>query len=826
MVAALLTAFILLAQTPTLPRLAGQPLADALRAIDARGLTIVFADDLVRPDMRVREEPRSTALRDVLDDILKPHGLTTRAREDGALVVVLRFDTAVDVAAAETELPPVRTSIEVPGIQARQTPGGFENIFHTLQLLPGVTATSEYGSRQSVRGGGPDQNLIVMDDIELRNPYRLFGIASGINPDTVDRFDLFAGAFSAKHGDRLSSLLQIDTRDGRRDKALRGSVNASITDMNAVFEGRLPGGRRGSWLVTTRRTYYDLLLGRVSEGIRRYPMFADGQAKVVWEPAPRWKVVAHALVSHENTDARPTPTGRDDDFDGSAMARTRTALAAVTLDRSFARQARLRSTLSASTLTDTFDLHAGGCIDGIRPNVPGDFSSCRHPPVIGHSVRARDWTLREAFSAPIGTRHAIDAGTQVRAGRSELSVSAAGDDFPAISLPGLGMLGLGHLPWHVDNTPFESGRDGGAAAAWLEDHVEATGALTLVPGVRLDRLSSTGETLASPRLAATLALGRATRLTGSAGVHYQSPGYDKAFLGGEAFAIDLSSPAAQGLRSERAVQAVGGIERDLARGLRVRVEGYARRLDRLIVGRLETDDERARRVATYLGFDEFGLAGEIPTERLITYVPSNDGAGHVNGLEVFMERKPVGTATRLTGWLSYTLSKADRRAYGLIYPFDYDRRHALAMLAQYRVSARMTAAASFQASSGFPVTLPSGTRAAAATFPVGHGSVVRYPLFTERGDPAYTLDYGSMTRINASRLPASSRLDVRVTWGSETGTGHWTYYVDVINVLNTHNKTAVFSELGYNPLGPRPRVINTFAGGYPIVPTAGVRWRF
>src|SRR5262245_565485 len=785
---------MLFGQTSAAPQLAGLTLADALRAIEARGIRMVFADDLVRPEMRVRAEPRSTALPHIVDEILKPHGLTTRKRDDGALVVVLRFDTAVDVAAPDAVLPPVRASMEVPAIQVRETPGALENVFHTLQLLPGVTATSDFGSRQSVRGGGPDENLIVMDDIELHNPYRLFGVASGVNPDTVENFELSAGAFSARYGDRLSSLLQIDTRDGRRDRAFGGAANLSLTDANVVFEGRLPRGARGSWLVTTRRTYYDLVAGRVSSDVRRYPTFADGQTKIVWEPSPRWKLVGHVLVSRESTDARPDPSNDDgyDGFQGTALAKTRTALAAVTLDRTFRNHANLRSTLSISRLRDEFDLRSDVCSNAMRPNIPDAPGACLHPPVIGHSVHVRDWTLRESFSTRAGTRHAIDAGVQVRASRSTLAASAGGDDFPAISLPGLGMLGIGHLPWHVDNEAFQSSVDGATASAWVEDRFEPARGIRLVPGVRLDRLSSTDETLAAPRFAASLALGRATRLTGSAGVHYQSPGYDKAFLGGAAFAVDLSSPEAQGLRSERAAQAVIGLERVLPHAMRVRVEGYMRRLDRLIVGRLETDPDRARRISEYQYWEELGYAADVPRDRLITAVPANEGSGRVKGLEVLAERRG-DPAARLTGWLSYTLSKADRRAYGLVYPFDYDRRHAAAVVAQYRVSARLTASASLQLASGFPVTLPAGARVASANYPTDSGGVVRFPLLFDptvqrRETPVFVLDYGEMNRINGTRLPSTSRLDVRATWGSRTGTGHWTFYVDVINVLNTRNK--------------------------------------
>ena len=77
----------------------------------------------------------------------------------------------------------------------------------------------------------------------------------------------------------------------------------------------------------------------------------------------------------------------------------------------------------------------------------------------------------------------------------------------------------------------------------------------------------------SPRFAFSMAFGGRTTLTGSAGVHYQSPGYDKSFLGGSAFALNLTSPEASTLKSERAIQAVIGVERQLSGGLRLRVEG-------------------------------------------------------------------------------------------------------------------------------------------------------------------------------------------------------------------------------------------------------------
>ena len=69
-----------------------------------------------------------------------------------------------------------------------------------------------------------------MDGIEIHNPYRLFGLTSAFNPELVEKFELSAGAFSARYGDRLSSILQVENRDGEKDRGIRGSTTLSITD--------------------------------------------------------------------------------------------------------------------------------------------------------------------------------------------------------------------------------------------------------------------------------------------------------------------------------------------------------------------------------------------------------------------------------------------------------------------------------------------------------------------------------------------------------------------------------------------------------------------
>src|SRR6185436_8342626 len=99
-------------------------------------------------------------------------------------------------------------------------------------------ATDEFGSKLSIRGGAPDQNLTMMDGVEVHNPYRLFGLTSAFNPETVARFELLAGGFGARYGDRLSSVILVENRDGEAARLFSGSGSVSITDGNIIGEGR------------------------------------------------------------------------------------------------------------------------------------------------------------------------------------------------------------------------------------------------------------------------------------------------------------------------------------------------------------------------------------------------------------------------------------------------------------------------------------------------------------------------------------------------------------------------------------------------------------
>lgn len=241
------------------------------------------------------------------------------------LLAEARFSETVEVIArGETSAGPAPLPVKPDAVLAQA--GVADNVFRTLHTMAGVAAANDFESRISVRGGGPDQNLTVMDGVEIHNPYRLFGLTSAFNPEIVSDFELATGAFSVRHGDRLSSLLTVENRLGTAQRSFGGSASVSITDANLVLEGKLPGRKVGSWLITGRRTYYDLIAERIVDG--DLPSFADLQTKVSRELGPGQRLSFTGLLSRESTDASFDDEGESADI----LTHAENDLVAITFD--------------------------------------------------------------------------------------------------------------------------------------------------------------------------------------------------------------------------------------------------------------------------------------------------------------------------------------------------------------------------------------------------------------------------------------------------------------------------------------------------------------
>tara|TARA_B100000686_G_scaffold318275_1_gene367860 strand:- start:77332 stop:79683 length:2352 start_codon:yes stop_codon:yes gene_type:complete len=133
------------------------------------------------------------------------------------------------------------------------------DLFRTIQALPGVLTTSEFSTGLVIRGGNTDQNLILLDGITVYNPSHLGGVFSNFIVDGVKEAELIKGAYNAEYGGRLSAVLNVISREGNRKK-FKGKANLSLLSAQTTLEGPF---YKGAWLLSARRTYFDVLLPKV-----------------------------------------------------------------------------------------------------------------------------------------------------------------------------------------------------------------------------------------------------------------------------------------------------------------------------------------------------------------------------------------------------------------------------------------------------------------------------------------------------------------------------------------------------------------------------------
>ena len=171
----------------------------------------------------------------------------------------MRFEKKVDI-----------SRVNLTNRDIRRTPAFIESdVFRTLQLLPSVNASNDFNAALIVRGGSPDENLILLDGTEVYNPYHIGGIFSTFNSDMIADTEFLAGGFPANYGGRLSSVLTITAREGDSKNGRLQSkfptiakywdyskIRGDISLLSSKFstEGKI---LNGSWMLSGRRTYFD-----------------------------------------------------------------------------------------------------------------------------------------------------------------------------------------------------------------------------------------------------------------------------------------------------------------------------------------------------------------------------------------------------------------------------------------------------------------------------------------------------------------------------------------------------------------------------------------
>lgn len=156
----------------------------------------------------------------------------------------------------EKQVRPNETDLGLQKMNIRDIelmPKGVEtDIFRSLQSLPGVQSTGDVSARYYVRGGSSNENLVLLNGVSVYNPFHALGLFSIIDPEMINAVEFYRGGFAADFGGRLSSVLNLVTKDGNKNR-YSGNANISFLTGKAAFEGPLPGG---SFMVTGRKSLF------------------------------------------------------------------------------------------------------------------------------------------------------------------------------------------------------------------------------------------------------------------------------------------------------------------------------------------------------------------------------------------------------------------------------------------------------------------------------------------------------------------------------------------------------------------------------------------
>jgi len=277
------------------------------------------------------------------------------------------------------------------------------DVFRSLSLLPGVTTASDYSSNLYIRGGGPDQTLVLLDGTTVYNPTHFFGFFSTFNPDAIKDVQLYKGAYPAEYGGRLGSVVSIYNKDGNR-RETTGGLSVGLLSSRAYIEGPYGGADdpAGSYMVAVRRSTLEPVLAALrstdADGIPESFSFYDVNAKINYDAGPDDKLSLSFYGGQDFLLIEPqTDTRFDVNYGNQTLSANWTHLfgdqvfSTVTLTGS-----RYKSTPVASIASTQFTQENG--VRDLSLNVDVEYTPGEaHAVKTGLRSSALAFTLRESF---------------------------------------------------------------------------------------------------------------------------------------------------------------------------------------------------------------------------------------------------------------------------------------------------------------------------------------------------------------------------------------------------------------------------------------------
>ena len=542
---------------------------------------------------------------------------------------------------------------------------GEKDVLKTLTLLPGIKSAGEGNSGFSVRGGGFDQNLILLDEAPVYNASHLLGFFSTFNSDALKDMTVYKGGMPAQYGGRLSSVVDIKMKEGNNQQ-FHGSGGIGLISSRLALEGPIVRDK-GSFIITGRRTYADVFLqlssNPTTKKARLY--FYDLNAKANYRLNARNRIYFSGYLGHD-------ALGLSGTFGQSYGNQTAT----LRLNHLFSDRLFSNTSVIYSKYDYQITLISNGSESGIDSkiqdlNLKQDFEftptatqtirfgaqAIHHTITPGHVTAATDATVNPT---PDRTNYSLETAVYA----SHEWQAAPGLNFTTgLRLSGFSLLGPGTYSTY----------DGNGNTVTTSTYTEQDGILKTY--VRLEPRFSASYQLSE---ASTVKLGYARNVQNLhllSNTNASSP-------------TDLYVPTSFNVKPERSDQVSAGYYLKLGKdnAYSLTVETYYKSMQNQIDYRNGTD-----------------LTRTYDAEANLLY-----GTGRAYGIE-FLLRKDVG---RLTGWLGYTFSRTERQFTGInrgsYFPAKQDRPHDLSVVAIYQLNPRWTVSGTFLYSTGNAVTFPAG----------------------------------------------------------------------------------------------------------------------
>ena len=618
------------------------------------------------------------------------------------------------------------TNLPISQVKLMPALGGESDILKAIQMMPGVQGGTEGSSGLYVRGGGIDQNLILLDDVPLYYVNHLGGFVSTFNTDAINNVKLIKGSSPARYGGRLSSVLDVRMKDGNMKK-ISGNYTMSVLTSKFLIEGPIKKDT-SSFLISTRGLLWGFAYGALSRIIFEDFMinynFFDINAKFNHKINDKNRIYLSFYYGDDNF----VPRIFTDDKDEKIIFPTRWGnfLTAVRWNKTFNSKLFSNTTLS--------------------------YTRYRYKNSFQYSDKSAKDHIEQTYFTGIN-----DINTKFELqyfANNYLNFRLGTDGTFHQFNPGF---------FHTINTENDSllldttfGNDKISAYElnfFLENNIKIEKHINLNVGVRFSNyfVDNIHFPAFEPRILANFKINSNSSFKASYSQNIQNIHLLTSSTVG--MPVDLWVPATKIAKPELSTQYSLGFYQIFKNNLSLSVEGYYKTMNNLI--------------SYSEGLSYYGAAQNWQQK-----IETN-GTGISYGIEILLQKK----SGDLTGWIAYTYANTNRQFEninnGNAYPFKYDRRHSLNIVSSYKINEKINLSANWIYGSGYPFTMAIG----------------KYPYLVDEDSwhsDFYDLAYIYPDK-NSFRMRAFHHLDISANFTKQKKRGIRTWSISIYNVYNRQN---------------------------------------